>query len=126
MIINKPDGLFIVFKNRTKLNLLRTIMKSLLLLVALLTSAFAGSNAAPLDANRGLSMQLEADLVFEKMVKVYNYNGTLVTEIPLTKVANNEISVVENMILEDSDFAFDYQGDYYYFGDSDYIKALVN
>lgn len=101
-------------------------MKSLLLLVALFTSALAGSNAAPLYANQGLSMQLETDLVFEKMVKIYNYDGSLVKEIPLTKVVNNEITIIEHMILEDSDFAFDHQGDYYYFGDSDYIQALVN
>lgn len=101
-------------------------MKSLLLLMALAVSTIAGSAETTGQANQGLSMQLDTDLVFEKMVKVYDYNGSLVREIPLTKVANNEISVLDNMILEESDFAFDYQGDYYYFGDSEYIQAIVN
>ena len=101
-------------------------MKSLLLLTALVVSAFAGSNAAIPHADQGLSMQLDTEIVFEKMVKIYDYDGSLIKEIPLTRVTNNEISVVEHMILEDSDFAFDYQGDYYYFGDSDYIQAMVN
>ncbi|WP_462253139.1 hypothetical protein [Ekhidna sp.] len=101
-------------------------MKSLLLLLALTVSAFAGTAEAPAHANQGLYMQLDAELVFEKMVKIYNYEGDLVREIPLNKVANNEISVLDNMILEESDFAFDFQGDYYYFGDSEYIEAVVN
>ncbi|WP_436514815.1 hypothetical protein [Ekhidna sp. To15] len=101
-------------------------MKSLLLLMALAVSTLAGSAEASMRANQGLSMQLDAELVFEKMVKVYNYEGALVREIPLTKVANNDISVVDNMILEESDFAFDYQGDYYYFADSEYIEAFIN
>ncbi len=101
-------------------------MKSLLLLMALTVSAFAGTAEATKHANQGLYMQLDTELVFEKMVKIYNYDGELVREIPVTKVANNEISVVETMILEESDFAFDYQGDYYYFGDSEYIEAIVN
>lgn len=101
-------------------------MKSLLMLIALTASAFAGSDKAPEQANQGLSMQLDTELVFEKMVKIYNYEGSLVREIPLTKVVNNDISVVDHMILEESDYAFDYQGDYYYFGDSEYIQAIVN
>lgn len=101
-------------------------MKSLLLLLALAVSSIAGSAKTSEQANQGLSMQLETDLVFEKMVKIYNYEGSLVREIPLTKVANNEVSAIDNMILEESDFAFDYQGDYYYFGDSEYIEAIVN
>ncbi|MEO9483266.1 MAG: hypothetical protein ABJG47_07470 [Ekhidna sp.] len=101
-------------------------MKSLLLLLALAVSTIAGSAEASEQSDQGLSMQLDTDLVFEKMVKVYNYEGSLVREIPLTKVTNNEVSVVDNMILEESDFAFDYQGDYYYFGDSEYIEAFVN
>lgn len=101
-------------------------MKSLLLLMTLAFSALAGSAEAPQRDDQGLSMQLDTDLVFEKMVRIYDYEGSLVREIPLTKVANNEISVIDNMILEESDFAFDYQGDYYYFGDSEYIQAIIN
>ena len=94
--------------------------------MALTVSTIAGSTEVSDHANQGLSMQLDTDLVFEKMVKIYDYEGSLVREIPLTKVTNNEVSVIDNMILEDSDFAFDYQGDYYYFGDSEYIQAIVN
>ncbi|MEP1034433.1 hypothetical protein [Ekhidna sp.] len=101
-------------------------MKSLLLLIALAVSTIAGSAEVSEQANQGLRMQLDTDLVFEKMVKVYNYEGSLVIEIPLTDVAKNDVSVIDNMILEESDFAFDYQGDYYYFGDSEYIQAIVN
>ncbi len=101
-------------------------MKSLLLLMALAVSTIAGSAELSERADLGLRMQLDTDLVFEKMVKIYNYDGALVREFPVSKVANNEISVVDNMILEESDFAFDFQGDYYYFADSEYIEAFVN
>ena len=101
-------------------------MKSLLLLMTLTVSAVAVTAEAPMQNNQGLSMQLDTDLVFQKMVKIYDYQGSLVREIPLTEVVNNEISIMDHMILEESDFAFDYQGDYYYFGDSENIQAIVN
>ena len=94
--------------------------------MALTFSVLAVPVEAPQHDDQGLSMQLDTELVFEKMVKIYNYEGSLVREFPLTEVANNEISVIDNMILEDSDFAFDYQGDYYYFADSEYVEAVIN
>ena len=101
-------------------------MKSLLLLMTLSATLLIVAAKAPMQTNHGLNMQIDSDMVFQKMVKVYNYEGSLVREIPLDDVANNKISVLDHMILEDSDFAFDYQGDYYYFGDSENIQAVVN
>ncbi|WP_424962927.1 hypothetical protein [Ekhidna sp.] len=100
-------------------------MKSLLLLLLLSASSMLGASEAPLQANQGLRMQLETDLVFQKMVKVYSYEGSLIREFPLNDVANNEISIADHLILEESDFAFDHQGDYYYFGDTK-VEALIN
>lgn len=100
-------------------------MKSLLLLLTLGASTMLGASEDPLQANQGLRMQLETDLVFQKMVRIYSYNGSLIREFPLTDVANNEISVADHLILEESDFAFDHQGDYYYFGDSN-VESLIN
>lgn len=101
-------------------------MKSLLLISLLSFSAIAVTAEAPMQTNQGLSMQLESDLVFEKMVVVYDYDGSLIREIPLNDVANNTINIVDHMILEESDFAFDFQGNYYYFGDSKNIPTIIN
>ena len=100
-------------------------MKSLLLLLTLSASTMLGASETPMQSNQGLRMQLETDLVFQKMVKVYSYEGSLIREFPLNDVANNEISVADHLILEESDFAFDYQGDYYYFGSSK-VESLIN
>ena len=100
-------------------------MKSLLVLLTLSASIMLGAAEAPMQANQGLRMQLESDNVFQKMVRIYSYDGSLIREFPLTDVANNDISVADHLILEESDFAFDHQGDYYYFGDSR-VEALIN
>ena len=101
-------------------------MKSLLLIFMLSATALSGTAEAPQHIDRGLNMQLDTDLVFQQMVKIYDYKGSLVREFPVSAVANNQINAVDHMILEESDFAFDYSGDYYYFGDSEYIQAIVN
>lgn len=93
-------------------------MKSLFLLTLLSASITIGASETQMQADQGLSMQLETDLVFQKMVKVYSYDGSLIKEFPLDDVVNNQISVVDHILLNESDFAFDYFGDYYYFGDS--------
>ena len=100
-------------------------MKSLLLLLTLSASVMLGAAEAPMQSNQGLRMQLESDNVFQKMVRIYSYDGSLIREFPLTDVANNDISVADHLILEESDFAFDHQGDYYYFGDAS-VEALIN
>lgn len=94
--------------------------------MTLSASVLIGTAEAPVQSSQGLDMQIDSDMVFQKMVKIYDYEGSLVREIPIDDVANNKISVLDHMILEDSDFAFDYQGDYYYFGDSENIQAVVN
>ncbi|MEO9872342.1 hypothetical protein [Ekhidna sp.] len=101
-------------------------MKSLLLSLLLTGALSIGASEAPLQNNPDLDMQLDADLIFQKMVKVYDYDGRLVRELLLSDVTDNQISLVDHMILEESDYAFDFQGDYYYFGDSDNIRAIVN
>ncbi|SNS53599.1 hypothetical protein SAMN05421640_0566 [Ekhidna lutea] len=100
-------------------------MKSLFLLFLLTASAFVSAEA-PMQTNQGLSMQLDTDLVFQKMVKVYGYDGSFIREFPLTEVANNQISMEDHMILQESDFAFDFHGDYYYFRELNNIQSIVN
>lgn len=76
--------------------------------------------------HQGLEMQLENDLIFPKMVKIYDYDGSLIREFPLDDVVNDKITLIDHMIIEESDFAFDHLGDYYYLGDSENIQAVVN
>ena len=76
--------------------------------------------------NQGLEMQIENDLVFQKMVKIYDYDGLLIREFPLEDVVNDKITLVDHMIMEESDFAFDHMGDYYYLGDAKDIQDIVN
>lgn len=92
-------------------------MKSLFLLTLLGISLLAESPNANTHGNQGLDMQLNSEIVFEEMVKVYNYEGELVREFQLSKVVNNEISLEDNLLMDQSDFAFNYLGDYYYFSD---------
>ncbi|MEQ8903689.1 hypothetical protein [Ekhidna sp.] len=99
-------------------------MKSILLLTLLSASITLGASETQLQADQGLSMQLETDLIFQKMVKIYSYEGSLIREFPLDDVANNQISVADHILLEESDFAFDYFGDYYYFGDANGASFL--
>ncbi len=102
-------------------------MKSLVLLIMLAFSLTIPSVAdSSIRDNQGLEMQLENDLVFQKMVRIYNYDGSLIREFPLDDVVNNKISVMDHMIMEESDFAFDHLGDYYYLGDSENIQAVIN
>lgn len=99
-------------------------MKSLLLTMLLSFTGISVTAEAPMQANQGLNMQLETDLIFQKMVKVYDYEGSLIRQFPLNDVANNTISVSDHLILEESDFAFDYQGDFYYFGNDAQVNLL--
>lgn len=92
-------------------------MKSLFLLSLLGISLLAESPSASTHGNQGLDMQLNSEIVFEEMVKVYNYEGELVKEFELSRVVNNEISLEEYLLMNQSDFAFNYLGDYYYFSE---------
>ncbi|MEM6641750.1 MAG: hypothetical protein AAF616_02120 [Bacteroidota bacterium] len=88
-------------------------MKTLLLI--LFTTVAAMVNFSPEAEQPSLDLQLWSELKFDEKVKVYDYDGNLVSEYLLSDVANEEISVIDHLVLEKSDFAFDYLGDYYYF-----------
>ena len=64
-----------------------------------------------------MEMLLFEDEVFQNKVKIFDYSGNSVQELSTVDVAENEISIAEYLILESSDFAFEYLGDYYYFRD---------
>jgi len=100
-------------------------MKSLLIMLMLSASVLLGEASDQLQAKQVMALQLESDIEFQKMVKVYSYEGALIREIPLNDVANNQLTVSDHMILEGSDFAFDLQGDYYYFNDEE-TASMIN
>ena len=101
-------------------------MKSIITIFLLSVTSMALDAKPEGERNQNLQLQLESDQVFQKMVKVYSYEGTLVREFALSDVANNKIDLVDHLILEQSDFAFDYQGDYYYFGNSISDSDVLN
>ena len=100
-------------------------MKSLLIMLMLSASVLLGEASDQLQTKQVMALQLESDIEFQKMVKVYSYEGSLIREIPLNDVANNQLTVSDHMILEGSDFAFDLQGDYYYFNDEE-TTSIIN
>jgi len=100
-------------------------MKSLLITLMLSASVLLGEASDQLQTKQVLTLHLESDIAFQKMVKVYSYEGALIREIPLNDVANNQLTVSDHMILEGSDFAFDLQGDYYYFNDEE-TASMIN
>lgn len=87
----------------------------LLVAVSLLMAFPLANLSSENESNPDLEMQLQMEKVFEEKVKIYDYNGILVKELNISDVATNQISVLDYMLLEGSDFAFDYMGDYYYF-----------
>lgn len=91
-------------------------MKLLLLLTFMVASAFAESPQTK-STDLGLEMQLSTEIEFVEKVKVYTYSGKLIKEFPLTNVVNNDISVSDHVLVEQSDYAFDFLGDYYYFSE---------
>jgi len=99
-------------------------MKSLLILSLLFVSAFVDTPQLAGQTDHGLEMQLDSDFEFTEMVKIYDYEGNLLNEYELSDVVNNDISVNDHFILEESDFAFNYLGDYYYF--SEELELGVN
>ena len=100
-------------------------MKSILLLLMTASAFLFDATDLPLN-NQGLQMQIESDIVFEKKVIIYGYDGELLKEFSLNDVANNELSVADHISLEASDFAFDFNGDYYYFGDQKELAVAIN
>ena len=92
-------------------------MKSLLILSLLAVSVSGGTLKRGLSSDQELDMQLATEMAFQEKVKVYDYHGTLLKEYLLTDVVNNDITIADHFMLEESDFAFDYLGDYYYFSE---------
>lgn len=93
-------------------------MKLLLVLITL-TAGAIGKIADTLPSNHELLMQITHEKALESRVKIYTYDGNLLREFPLTDVMEDNITVIDHLILKESDFAFDHSGDYYYFRESD-------
>lgn len=89
-------------------------MKSLLMLSMLFGALYMGVPISE-QTNPELEMSLHMEDVFKEKVKVYDYNGNLLKELNLSAIATDDISVTDHILLDDSDFAFEHLGDYYYF-----------
>ena len=89
-------------------------MKASLILTLMVISFFMVS-ADYVDSDQGIEMQLASELVFEEKVKIYDYEGNLLEEYIASDVVNDEISASDYYALQESDYAFNYLGDYYYF-----------
>jgi len=87
-------------------------MKLLRTLALLAISLFAVSANY---VDKELEIQLATEIQFEEKVKIFDYDGNLLEEYALTDVANNAISSAEYYALQESHYAFNYLGDYYYF-----------
>ena len=92
-------------------------MKLLLILSFLAVSAIGGTSQQSPLRNQDLDMQLSAEFEFKEKVKIFDYDGELLNEYLLEDVVNNDITLSDHFALEESDFAFDYLGDYYYFNE---------
>lgn len=90
-------------------------MKSLLILTLMAIAPLAASPKYNLPTNQGLDMYLTSEIEFQEKVKIYDYHGNLLNEYLLDDVVNNNITLSDHFIIEQSDFAFDHLGDYYYF-----------
>ena len=99
-------------------------MKSLLLLTLLGVSMLVGVPEEGVHDGQGLDMQLNSELVFPEMVRIYDYEGNLVKEFMMEDVANNDITINDHFLLNESDFAFSYMGDYYYLRSKEYQETV--
>ncbi len=88
-------------------------MKSLFILSALFGTLFMGSLNER--SNPELTMDIAMEEALQEKVRVYDYDGNLLKELKVTDVATNDISVIDHILLDESDFAFEHLGDYYYF-----------
>ena len=87
-------------------------------------SLLAESPTLNVSENQALEMQILQDLKFQEMVKVYDYEGNLLKEMTLNQVANNEITAADFSLLDVSDYAFSFCGDYYYFQNEKYATVV--
>ncbi len=92
-------------------------MKSLIILLLLGVSALTETPKVTPVNNQDFDMQLSSEKVFQEKIKIYDYSGTLLKEYALTEVVNGDISTSDHFALEESDYAFNYLGDYYYFSE---------
>lgn len=92
-------------------------MKTMFALLLITVTAMNDAPQKKQIENQDLELQLSAEMVFEEKVKVYDYDGNLVEEALISDVANNTLSSSQSFSIEESDFAFSYLGDYYYFSD---------
>ena len=100
-------------------------MKTLLVISLLSLSALVESSQKTIPATHAWEINFDEEIEFEKMVKVYDYQGKLMKEYELSQVVNNKITVSDHILIEESDFAFDYLGDYYYFSE-ELLPIVVN
>lgn len=92
-------------------------MKTMFALLLITVSAMNDAPQKKGIENQDLELLLSAEMIFEEKVKVYDYEGNLVQEVLISDVANNTLSSSEFFSIEESDYAFSYLGDYYYFSD---------
>lgn len=101
-------------------------MKLVFLATLLLSSILPAASDVASIHDQGVGMQLSAELEFSKTVQVYDYEGGLIKQFKLDEVTNDDITISEHLFLEASDFAFSYQGDYYYLGNEADMTGIVN
>ena len=116
-MFNKPSQSDYVSEVRSKLKLkTQKPMKPLLILTFMAISLFS-EPAFYVDSDQGLEMQLTSDIQFKEKVKIFDYDGNMLEEHPLSDVVNDKMSEADYYTLAESDYAFNYLGDYYYFTD---------
>lgn len=92
---------------------MKTLLTGMLMATAMLSSTSSFTDGA----QAKLEMQILSDEAFQNKVKIFDYSGNLIKEMRADDVGQDQISVADYMLLENSDFAFGYLGDYYYFRD---------
>ncbi|MEP1095040.1 MAG: hypothetical protein ABJG78_08005 [Cyclobacteriaceae bacterium] len=92
-------------------------MKLLISGTIFLAAMFPGIPIPSQNSQELVEMQVLADDVLKDKVKVYDYTGNLLKEMAAEDVANNQISIADYFVLDNSGFAFKYLGDYYYLRD---------
>ncbi len=92
-------------------------MKTLLTGIFMATAMLTVNPPESGETQAKMEMLLFEDEVFQEKVKIFDYSGNPVQELKAKDVAENEISIAEFLVLESSDYAFEYLGDYYYFRD---------
>ena len=82
--------------------------------VVMLMTTLLPTKLLPERSSQNVEMMLLADEALQSQVKIFDYNGNLLNEMNTKDVSNNDISIKDYFLLESSDYAFQYLGDYYY------------